>query len=113
MPKRTLQKGAARRIVSPRTPGLAIPDAPFWRGETAEAIVDARRVAYAEEKAAKASARRRKGGVAARSPRHTGDKPSRELSRLIRALKRRKTLAARQRVQARIDELQRQLGGAR
>lgn len=85
--------------------------APFWKGQRAEIIVAARVEAYAEEKAAKRAARRTT--PSARSSRNPNEGPAtfvpKELRRLERALMRRKTLAARQRVRARIDALKREL----
>lgn len=81
-----------------RPPGIPKRSAaPFWRGERAEAIVAARRETYL------AKARRPRG------TRSVGTKtPQQELRRLERALARRKTLAARLRIQQRIRQLKRE-----
>jgi hypothetical protein len=80
--------------------------APYWRGERAEDIVKAR---VEERKQAKTT--RRRSGSQPRGRRSSSPaSPNKELRRLERALKRRKTLAARQRVSARIKQLKQELG---
>lgn len=83
-------------------------NARFWRGERAETIVEERRTRLAAEKEAKRSSRksRRRSGAPGKPRVKT---PNQQLSRLKRQLARRKTLAARQRLEARIKELQRSI----
>jgi hypothetical protein len=88
----------ARRIVLPRKRGLHKKLGGYWKGERCEKIVRRRIKAMAAEREARAAA---KGG---RSRSRSTSKSS-ELRRLERALGRRKTLAARQRIQQRIDAL--------
>lgn len=94
-----MQKG--NRVFTPRQPGIPKKSkAPFWRGKTAEALVTKRAAQNLAEKAA-----RRK------NPSARGPLPlNRQLSRLRRALPRRKTLEARVRIQARIDEILKEMG---
>lgn len=82
--------------------GITSFDAPFWRGDSAEALI-------AYRKAQRAASRKTRGR---RGPRSTiVDNPDlKTLKRLRRALVRRKTEVARQRVQARIIELEVKLG---
>lgn len=85
-------------------------DAPFWRGERAETIVGRRVKAYAAEKAAKREARSSRSDVDAgvgrsRQPRTATS----QLRRLERALARRKTLEARQRIKQQIAQLRAEL----
>ena len=88
-----MQKGT--RIVSPRRkPGID-KSAPFWKGERAEHIVDKRVAIYRAEQAKRA---------AKKGPRRELT-PTRRLRRLERALKRRKTLAARQRIAQQIAQI--------
>lgn len=93
-----------KRVTPARSAGVINPRAPFWSGITAETILEARRQQYEREAEEKRS--RRRGAKTARAP-HS---PSRELSRLKRALTKRKTLEARIRVQQRIDQLELELG---
>jgi hypothetical protein len=80
--------------------------APYWKGERAEAIVTARAVARAAEKATRQASRpARSSGMSSRTR-----TPNAQLRRLERALKRRKTLAAQERVKAQIKQLKRELG---
>jgi hypothetical protein len=89
----------SRRIFTPRPAGIPDrKDGAYWRGERAEAIVSVR----AAERAATKTVRRTRSGAAS--------KPSRTLRRLERALKRRKTLAARLRLKRRIKLLRAELG---
>lgn len=109
----------ARRIVPARGAGLN-KQAPFWKGDTAEKIIAARRAERAAEVEARRVARASRGGRGTRGRTSTKGPASsagvgapapaaRRLRRLERALGRRKTLAARQRVQARIDALRKEL----
>lgn len=100
MPKRA-------RLVPPPVDGIADDDAPHWRGDTARRIVRRRLREIAERPP---RARRSRRNAAGRST--GGDPRTRELRRLERNLPRRKTLAARQRIAARIAELKRELGVA-
>lgn len=87
--------------------GLVDSDAPFWRGDTAERVLE-ERLASRPQKVHKGSKSRRRSSRTSSSP---GEKdPLRELRRLERVLPRRKTLAARQRLQMRIDQLRKELG---
>lgn len=103
------------RVVKLRKPGLS-PDAPFWQGKTAERIVAKRLKENLKEKEAKRLARAAARVARSSSPttRKGNTAPAtlvpKELRRLERALTRRKTLAARQRVSARIAELKKELG---
>lgn len=95
-----------KRISWRHKPGIDNSRAPYWRGERAEMVIADRRRRYekeAEEKAAQRAQRRRSSGA---SIKRGSVAPSRLLRRLYRALKRRKTLAARQRVQQRIRQLE-------
>lgn len=74
--------------------------APYWRGARAELIVGERIAQYA---AAKKSRKRGSGSPRTRTP-------SQQLRRLERALGKRKTLAARQRIAAQIRQLRIELG---
>ena len=110
-----------RRFLKDRTAGIN-EAAPYWRGERAEDIVQQRVVANAAEKEAKRIARSASRATKAtvdpalvkslRSSRHAeaSGSSSRELRRLERALPRRKTLAARQRLEQRIKQLRQELG---
>lgn len=101
----------ARRIVPARGAGLN-KQAPFWKGDTAEKIIAARRAERAAEVEARRVARASKRGKRVRRRTIRGVPTvasSKRLRRLERALGRRKTLAARQRVQARIDALRKEL----
>lgn len=108
MPKSsaTVQRGEKkkrkrpRRIVFQPTPGID-ESAPYWRGKRAERIVARRIKGY---QLAKRSRKR----VGSGTPRIKT--PSQQLSRLQRALTRRKTLAGRQSVQRKIDLLKKELG---
>lgn len=84
------------RILLSRPTGLE-EAAPFWRGARAETIVAARVASYPKRAA------RGTGTARQRSP-------NAELRRLERALARRKTLAAQQRIQQQIAALRAQLG---
>lgn len=84
--------------------------APFWHGATAQRIVSKRLKAYVAAKEAKRVARSsRPGGSAVRLTTAATLVPK-QLRRLERALQRRKTLAARQRIAARIKVLKAELG---
>lgn len=87
-----------RRIVVQPAPGIN-ESAPYWRGHRAERIVARRIKQYALAK------RTRKSGGTARVK-----TPSQQLTRLQRALTRRKTLAGRQSVQQKIDLIKREMG---
>jgi len=80
--------------------GITSFDAPFWRGDTAEALVAFRKRKRAEEKMS-----RRSTGWA-RAP----ESPERRLRRLERALPKRKLPETRARLQAEIETLSKQLG---
>lgn len=102
----------SRPRISPATAnGYVDDDAPHWRGDTAERIVRRRRKSIREdEKAAKASKKTRARGSKRSRTKADPNDPQRRLKRLERNIKRRKTLAARQRLQKQIDELRRELG---
>lgn len=101
----TPTRARPRRIVEAPAPGLTKADGAYWAGARAEDRVVARVRAKAEAKAAKKSAR------ATRAPgERRARTPQAELRRLERALKRRKTLAAQQRVRQQIEQLKRSLG---
>lgn len=89
------------RIVTQPAPGINEP-APYWRGKRAETIVARRLAAYA----AKSHRRSTRAGGRTKTP-------NQQLSRLRRALTRRKTLAGRQSVQRKIDLLLQELHAAR
>lgn len=74
--------------------------APYWKGARAELIVAERVKRYAAEKAAK------KKGTGPRRERT----PHQQLRRLERALAKRKTLAARQRIAQQIKQLKKEIG---
>lgn len=93
-----------RRIVFQPQPGINEP-APYWRGVRAEKIVARRIRGYQEAKSQKRRARGAGGSPRVKTP-------SQQLSRLQRALTRRKTLAGRQSVQSKIDLLMKELGRA-
>ena len=99
---RTAQHGSPSRVFTPRPAGIPKKSkAPFWRGERAEDIVQARKIQYDLERANRP----------ARGQRSTRTyTPTQRLRRLERALKKRKTLAAQQRIQAEITTLRRDLG---
>lgn len=94
--------------------------APFWRGETAEALVAKRRLATIREKAAKAEERAAKRAARPKRERRTIDgvpsmrakTPQQQLRRLERALTRRRTVAGREAVAARIRALKAALEAA-
>lgn len=88
----------ARRIVNPRKRGLHKKLGGFWRGERCEVIVKRRIKQMQVEREAR---------LASKGKRQRATSGSSELRRLQRALGRRKTLAARQRIQRRIDALSR------
>jgi hypothetical protein len=87
--------------------------APFWRGETAEKLVRSRqretiraKEAKAEERAAKRAARpKRERRTIDGVPSMRAKTPQQQLKRLERALARRKTVAGREAVAARIRAL--------
>ena len=80
--------------------------APYWKGERAENIVTDRAVVRAAVKAT-----RRALKPASRSGTSSRQRsPNAQLRRLERALKRRKTLAAQERVKAQIKQLKQELG---
>lgn len=112
-PARRAQSVSTKRRLSPtRAPGIATQsDAPFWQGRRAEHVVAERVEAAQAEKAqklAERAARRNTKGPRAKRERT----PHQQLRRLERALLRRKTLDGRQRVQAQIDQLKRELARA-
>lgn len=83
-------------------------DAPFWSGDTAENLIE-RRIAERPVR----STRARRTSTRARSDREplSGDAAAlKTLRRLERNVSRRKTLAARVRLQQRIDLLRSELG---
>lgn len=89
-----------RRIFPTRKPGITDRKAAFWRGDTAEKVL-------AERVAATPTPRRRR----ASTPRGSGptSDPAAQIRRLERAIPRRKTQEARDRLQARIDSLRKEL----
>jgi hypothetical protein len=94
-----------KKRIAPKTVNGSIDrSAPFWRGDTAERILEQRLI----ERANNPRGRRRSSGP--RTPRTPSDERTRTLKRLERALIRRKTLAARQRVEQRIKDLRHELG---
>jgi hypothetical protein len=106
------------RLFKARRPGIAASStAPFWCGQTAEALVASRVEAKQAEREAKrlerAEARAAARGTTTRTRRDSSAprerSPNAQLTRLRRALARRKTLAARQRVAAQIATLEAQL----
>ncbi len=99
------------RIITPRKAGLD-KRAPFWRGATAEKLVEERRVTREAEKLAKklAKAGARKPRKERRTTPGVGPSmrtktPEQQLRRLERSLTKRKTVAGRESVAARIREL--------
>ena len=90
-----------KRIVFPRRAGITKSKGVYYQGVRCEALVAARVAEY--------PARSKRGAGNAGTPRKPRS-PSAQLRRLERALARRKTLAARQRVQSQIDLLRRELG---
>lgn len=113
------QRTTKTRVFESRSAGIPKKsDAPFWRGERAETIVERRASIYATEKLAKLEARNAKRSAKkkhadytkrARPKSQRERTPNQQLRRLERQLARRKTLAARQRLQARIKELKREI----
>lgn len=103
---RSAREGSERRRLVPRRAAGCGNDAPYWRGERCEYVVAARWLAENEMRAAKLTQRQTTRGATHRRERT----PSAELRRLQRALQRRKTLAARVRLQQRIRELSADLG---
>jgi uncharacterized membrane protein YqiK len=108
---------SSRRLVPKRRAGIVNEDAPFWRGETAEQILEQRfngyRLAREEKAVARVKAReeRKSARAAGRAPRARRERsPNQQLKRLERNLGRRKTLAARQRIEQQIKSLKQQLG---
>jgi hypothetical protein len=95
--------------------GSLAPDAPHWRGDTAVRIIERRRqeIASRPVKARRASKRARPGGKTSPAGQIDRSQPNQLLRRLERNLKRRKTLAARQRLQKRIDDLRASLPSER
>lgn len=91
-------KSKCSRLFPARSGGLHKELGRYWQGQRAEAIVEAR------------AAERQRSRRKPRSGSTPTQSPQRELRRLERALARRKTLAARQRVQQRIDVLRKELG---
>lgn len=89
-----MQKGT--RVTASRKAGIN-KNAPYWKGQRAEHIIDKRVALYREEQAKRRS---RKGKGLPRPK-----TPSQRLRRLERALLRRKTLAARQRIAQQIAQL--------
>jgi len=117
MSPRSLHKGSKknRQRLVPRHPsGIANESAPFWRGVRCEQVVSARVIGYNEEKEQRALKRRSRraagsGGGPTGSSTRKPRSPFAEIRRLERALARRKTLAAQQRVAQQIAVLKRQL----
>jgi hypothetical protein len=90
----------------------------FWRGETAEQLVEQRTAQMARDKAdrlaARASKRTHRRSIRTGERAERGAKtPEQTLARLKRALPRRKTLAARERLAQRIRSLEAALEEAR
>jgi len=90
------KKKLKKRVAPQLTHGSLNREAPFWKGETAE-----ERLKNRPKKTPKARRRSIPGKKA--TPAH------RELKRLERALPRRKTLVARQRLEQRIADLKKEL----
>lgn len=88
--------------------GLVDSDAPYWRGDTAERVLEERLASRPQKVHKGPKSRHISSRTRTSSPQ--GKDPLRELRRLERALPRRKTLAARQRLQMRIDQLRKELG---
>jgi hypothetical protein len=87
--------------VSPSRKAGINKSAPYWKGERAEQIIDKRVALYRAEK----DKRRSRKGKGLPRPKT----PSQRLRRLERALLRRKTLAARQRIAQQIAQLKAEL----
>jgi predicted nucleic acid-binding protein len=85
-----------KRVWIQRKPGIS-KSAPYWRGERAEQIIDKRVALYKLER----GKRRSRKGKGLPRPKTL----SQRLRRLERALLRRKTLAARQRIAQQIAQL--------
>jgi hypothetical protein len=109
MATRSLHKGSSRsRIFTPAPAGIPEKsDAPFWRGERCEHHVAARHAAETERRERKAAEKEAKRGTPRGERRQRS--PNAQLRRLERALGRRKTLAAQQRIQQQIKQLREQL----
>ena len=103
-----MQKGTRRIVTQPTT--VLDKAAPFWRGETAEKLVATRTESARREKEARKASRstrprrerRKLDGVSSMRVKT----PEQTLARLRRALPRRKTIAARERLAKRIRELE-------
>lgn len=109
---RTVRRGSVGRkekLFTPHRPGINKRLSAYRRGERCEAIVAARVSQRQAEREAKRRSKRT-GGQRSRSGRPVPRSPSAELRRLERALARRKTLEAKQRLQQRIKDLKRKLG---
>jgi hypothetical protein len=91
-----------RRIIERRKPGITDDRGAYYHGAHAGKIVRERARQLAEEKA------RKKASRGTRPPKVRS--PHSQLKRLERALTKRKTLAARVRVQSQIDVLKHELG---
>lgn len=104
-----MHNGQQRRIVS-QHPKVLDRTAPFWRGETAEHIIADRVRTYEAERATRRAVHSNRSRPKAGSNAASATLVPKTLRRLEWALTRRKTLAARQRVQARIDQLKQELG---
>lgn len=103
MSTRTLQKGATSRLVPKARAGISKKsNAPYWRGERCEAVVEARVASYPTRSS------RAGNGTSSRKAKT----PNQQLRRLERNLARRKTLEARQRIQRQIDQLREELDRA-
>lgn len=95
-----------KRISIPHQAGLFNMAAPLWKGQTAEARMAERKAEYTRIKEEKRLKRRGNRPPGEERPPLS---PSRQLTKLRRALTRRKTHEGRLRVQQRINELERQM----
>ena len=89
---------ARKQRITPKIKnGLTNKQAPFWKGDTADGVLQRRVEARAKVRAEKKSKRKQS----------KADTSTRELRRLERNLKKRKTAEARRRIAARSKELRR------
>lgn len=101
-----MKKSIRKKVVPVSKGGIVDEDAPFWKGDTADRII-AKRVKDNAEKAKHKRTRSRRSKN--RPAENRQDEGLRTLRRLERVLPKRKTLAARQRIQQRIDALTKEL----
>lgn len=101
------------RIPLPSPNGVIDEDAPHWKGDTAEELLHRRRIQKQQQKKrtrkSKAKSSRGKSRRVSADP-ETDDERRKVIRRLERVLPKRKTLAAKQRLEQRIEQLRAEIG---